>query len=107
MNRNLLVLGAAVIGAVALFAIGTRVVSDTNFADPHGDERTERITSLLEQVDQTPVDETCRDTIRSAGIECIDHCLPNAYALRTHIHPGEDVCEIVDCLCFDENGLVE
>lgn len=106
-SRTVLVLVAAV-GAVALFAVGSSIYSDTNTVDPHGPTRTEILQNLELQMDalrQAGVPRACVDKITAAGMTCIETCLPQQYMLGTELTPptatNPMVCEPVFCQCAD------
>ena len=112
-SRPVLVL-VAVVGAISLFAIGSRIYSDTNTVDPHGPTRTEMIQNLEHQMGhlrEAGVPSECVDLITAGGLTCIETCLPHQYMLGTEAYRELEVspptattpilCELVFCHCSD------
>ncbi len=108
MNSRTVLVIVAVVGAVALFAVGSSFYADTNVVDPHGPTRVEMIENLEHQMlhlDYAGVPSECVKHITAGGLTCIETCLPHQYALGVELTPPTAtdpmVCELNFCACSD------
>ncbi len=109
MNSRTVLVIVAVVGAIALFGVGSSFYADTNTVDPNGASRLERIENLQHQMDHLHevhgVPSECVDKLTAGGLTCIETCLPHQYMLGTELRPPSAtdpmVCEVVFCACAD------